>query len=360
MRIAAYLVGVFALAGLTACSQSNSAPVPQDRPVRVVTVGHRVLSEKIVLTGQIRAQEERNLGFRIDGKLIERRVSIGDRVAAGEVVARIDAQDEVNALRSAEAELVAAQATLTQAQKTEARQRELLARGFTTRVQYEQAQQQLETAQAQIDSAEARRRTARDRLGYTELRADVDGSVIAKGAEPGEVVRAGQMVVQLERQGRKDALFDVPAPLFQMQGASSDVVVEIVLADNPNIRTTGRLRQMASQADPVTRTFPVRIALIDPPEAMRLGATVTGSVVVKSPPLIEIPGMSLTKIEGKPAVWIVDPDSKTVALRNVEVVRYDPSSMIIGSGLSDGDIVVTAGVHVLRPGQKVKLVGGQT
>jgi membrane fusion protein, multidrug efflux system len=360
MRAAAYVLGGFALVGLTACSQSSSAPAPQERPVRAITVEHRVLSEQIVLTGQIRAQEERNLAFRIDGKLIERRVTIGDRVAAGEVVARIDTQDELNALRSAEAELVAAQAVLTQAQKTEARQRELLARGFTTRVQYEQAQQQLETAQAQIDSAEARRRAARDRLSYTELRADVDGSVIAKGAEPGEVVRGGQMVVQLERQGRKDAVFDVPAPLFQMQGASSDVVVEIILADNPAIRTTGRLRQMASQADPVTRTFPVRIALIDPPESMRLGATVTGSVVVKSPPLIEIPGMALTKIEGKPAVWVVDQESKTVALRNIEVMRYDPSSMIVGNGLSDGDIVVTAGVHVLRPGQKVKLVGGQS
>ena len=182
MRAATYLIGVFALAGLTACSQSSSAPAPQERPVRAITVEHRVLSEQIVLTGQIRAQEERNLAFRIDGKLIERRVTIGDRVAAGEVVARIDTQDELNALRSAEAELVAAQAVLTQAQKTEARQRELLARGFTTRVQYEQAQQQLETAQAQIDSAEARRRAARDRLSYTELRAEVDGSVIAKGA----------------------------------------------------------------------------------------------------------------------------------------------------------------------------------
>src|SRR5215204_6557162 len=209
---AVHVIGGLALTGLAACSASSSAPVSQDRPVRVVTIGHRVISEQIVLTGQIRAQEERNLGFRIDGKLIERLVSIGDRVTAGEVVARIDTQDELNALRSAEADLVAAQAVLTQAQKTESRQRELLSRGFTTRVQYEQAQQQLETAQAQIDSADARRRAAQDRLSYTELRADVAGTVIAKGAEPGDVVRAGQMVLQLEREGRKDAVFDVPAP----------------------------------------------------------------------------------------------------------------------------------------------------
>jgi len=358
MRAAGYVLIGFAFAGLTACSESSSAPAPQERPVRAVTVAHRALSEQLVLTGHVRAQEELNLAFRIDGKLVERLVSIGDKVAAGQVVARIDAQDEANALRSAEADLAAAQAVLTQAQKTEARQRDLMAKGFTTRVQYDQAQQQLQTAQAQIDSAEARRRTAQDRLSYTELRADVAGSVIAKGAEPGEVVRAGQMVVQLEREGRKDAVFDVPAPLFQMRDASQNVVVDIVLADNTSIRTTGRVRQVASQADPATRTFPVRIALIDPPEAMRLGATVSGSVVIQTPPMIEIPGSALTKIEGKPAVWIFDPASKTVALRNVAVLRYDPASMIIASGLKDGDVVVTAGVHVLRPGQRVKVVGG--
>jgi RND family efflux transporter MFP subunit len=233
-----------------------------------------------------------------------------------------------------------------------------MAKGFTTRAHYDQAQQQLQTAQAQIDSADARRRAAQDRLSYTELRADVAGSVIAKGAEPGEVVRAGQMVVQLEREGRKDAVFDVPAPLFQIRGTSPDILVDIVLADNTSIRATGKVRQIAPQADAATRTFPVRIALDDPPEAMRLGATVTGSVIVKSPPLIEVPGTALTLIEGKPAVWVVEPTSKTVALRNVEVLRYDPTSVIIGGGLRDGEIVVTAGVHVLRPGQSVKLVGG--
>jgi membrane fusion protein, multidrug efflux system len=350
----------FAVAGLAACSDSGASSPPPERPVRVVKVERRVVSEPVMLTGQIRAQEEVNLGFRIDGKLVERLVAVGDQVTAGQVVARIDSQNEVNALRSAEADLAAAQAVLTQAQKTESRQRELLTRGYTTRALYDQAQQQLQTAQAQIESADARRRAAQDRLTYTELRADVAGSVIAKGAEPGEVVRTGQMVVQLEREGLKDAVFDVPASLFLMRGLSRDLIVEIVLADNINIKTTGRLRQMAYQADQATRTFPVRIALIDPPDVMRLGATVTGGVVLNSPPLIEVPGAALTKMDGKPAVWVVDPADKTVALRNVEVMRYDPNSVIIGGGLNDGEIVVTAGVQVLRPGQRVKLLGASS
>jgi RND family efflux transporter MFP subunit len=360
MRATAWVPASFALAALAACSESSSVPPPQDRPVRAVTVEHRVVSEPIVMTGHIRPREEVNLAFRIDGKLIERRVSIGDQVSPGQVVARLDSQNEQNSLRSAEADLSAAQAVLTQAQRAEGRQRELMAKGFTTRTQYDQTQQQLQTAQAQIDSAEARLRAAKDRLGYTELRADAVGYVIAKGAEPGEIVRGGQMVVQLAREGRKDAVFDVPAQLFQLRGVPTNPIVEIALADNPNVKTTGMVREVASQADPATRTFPVKIALTDPPEEMRLGATVVGGITLTSPPVMEIPGTALTQMDGKPAVWVVNSNDKTVALRSIEVARYEPNSVIVTGGLRDGEIVVTAGVHVLRPAQKVRLLGGSS
>jgi RND family efflux transporter MFP subunit len=359
MRAWPSVVSGFVLAGLTACQESK-APAPQERPVRAVTVTHRIISETVALTGQIRPREEVNLAFRIDGKLIERVVSIGDEVSAGQIVARIDSENERNALRSAEADLAAAQAMLVQSQRTEGRQRELMTKGFTTRAQFDQAEQQLRTAQAQVDSAGARLQTARDRLGYTELRADLAGAVIAKGAEPGEVVRAGQMVVQLARGGQKDAVFNVPAQLFMLQGISKNPILGIALADNPAIKATGAVREIATQADPATRTFPVRIALDNPPEAMRLGSTVTGSIAIRSPPVMEVPGTALTKLEDKPAVWVVDPANKTVSLRAVEVARYDPNSVIIAGGLRDGETVVTAGVHVLRPGQRVKLLGGSS
>jgi RND family efflux transporter MFP subunit len=348
------------LLALTACSDSSSAPAPAsaERPVRTVTVERRVVSEPIVMTGHIKPREEVNLAFRTDGKVIERRVAIGDEVRAGQVVARLDSQDEGNALRSAEADLAAAQAALTQAQRTEGRQRELLAKGFTTRTQYDQAQQQFQTAQAQVDSAEARLRSAQDRLGYTELRADASGIVIARGAEPGEVVRAGQMIVQLARGGDKDAVFNVPAQLMLLRGVPTNPVVEIALAENPEVKTTGTAREIATQADPATRTFPVKIALINPPFGMRLGATVTGGIVLTSPPVIEIPGTAVTKVDGKPAVWVVDAGTQEVALRTIRIMRVEPASVIVADGLRDGELVVTAGVHVLRPGQRVKLLGG--
>jgi RND family efflux transporter MFP subunit len=353
-----HVIVAFAALALAACSGSKSGPPRADRPVRVVTVERRVVSEPLSLTGHIRAREEVSLAFRVDGKLIERPVSIGDQVRPEQVVARLDSLNEGNSVRSAEADVTSAQAVLTQAQRAEARQRELVSKGFTTRTQYEQAQQQQQSAQAQMDSAEARLLSARDRLTNMELRANAMGTVIARGPEPGEVVRAGQMIVQLAREGQKDAVFDVPAQLLMLRGIPSNPIVEITLADNPNLKTTGRIREVASKPDAATRTFPVKIALDDPPEEMRLGATVNGGMTLSSPPVIELPGTALMKADGKPAVWVVDPDKKAVALRNIGVMRYEPNSVIVAEGLRDGEIVVTAGVHVLRPGQKVRLLGG--
>lgn len=163
------------------------------------------------------------------------------------------------------------------------------------------------------------------------------------------------MIVQVAHEGGRDAVFDVPAQIFRT--SSRDVVVNIALTDDPKIKTTGRVREVAPQADPVTRTFQVKVGLIDPPQAMRLGATVTGSVTLTAPAGVELPASALTQAEGRPAVWIVDPQALTVSLRNVEVLRYDSASVIVSQGLEAGETVVTAGVQVLRPGQKVRLLG---
>src|SRR3981189_2749076 len=172
---------------LTACSKEQPKKV-EIRPVRVASVQHAVSGDTISLTGQIQAKDPINLAFRIGSRLQERTVTVGDPVAPGQVVARIEPQDFQNALRSAEADLASAQAVLANSQGTEGRQRELLSKGFTTRVQYDQAEQGLKTAQAQADSVQAKLQNAKDNLAYTELRSDAAGAVTAKGAEPGEVV----------------------------------------------------------------------------------------------------------------------------------------------------------------------------
>jgi RND family efflux transporter MFP subunit len=287
--------------------------------------------------------------------MLERRVNIGDRVKAGQLVARLDPLIQQNAFRSAQANLSAAQGQLTEARNTFERQQALVNQGFTTRARFDQAQQALQTAQANVDSTQAQLRNAQEQLGYTDLYVDADGTVTDKGAEPGEVVRAGQMIVKVARQGGRDAVFDVPAQLIRT--GPRDPVVQIALTEDPSVRTTGRVREVAPQADPTTRTFQVKVGLTKPPEAMRLGATVTGTIQLGSAPVIEVPASALTEASGRPAVWVVDPTSQTVALRNIDVARYEPSSVVVSQGLEAGEIVVTAGVHALRPGQKVRLLG---
>jgi RND family efflux transporter MFP subunit len=210
------------------------------------------------------------------------------------------------------------------------------------------------TAQAQVDSAHAQLNTAREQLSYTELVADSAGSVTARGAEPGEVVAAGRMIVQVARQGGRDAVFDVPARV--LQAAPPDPEVAVALAMDPSVRTVGRVREVAPQADPVTRTFQIRVGLTDPPEAMRLGSTVTGAIHLGGTEGIEIPASALTEANRQPAVWVVDPVTSTVSLRNVDVLRHDLASVVVSQGLEPDEIVVTAGVQALRPGQKVRLL----
>lgn len=351
------LVIAAAAAVLSACGAKEEARAPVPRPVRTVTVAKSEVGPSTTLTGRVEAQDEASLGFRIAGRVKERAVSVGDQVKPGQLIARLEPQNEENALRSAQANLAAAQAQLTQARNHFERQETLLQQGWTTRALFDQAQKARDTAQAQVDSAEAQLRSAHDLVSFTELKADAPGVVTATGAEAGEVVQAGQMIVKLARQGGRDAVFDVPAQL--LRSAASDPVIDINLTDDTSITTRGRVREVAPQADPVTRTFAVRVGLTDPPAAMRLGATVTGHLHLETTPAIEIPATALTRSERQPAVWVVDPVKNTVSLRNVDVLSFDPASVTISQGLDTGEIVVTAGVQALHPGQSVRLLGSQ-
>jgi RND family efflux transporter MFP subunit len=336
-----------------ACDKEQPKKV-EVRPVRVTSVRHAPTGETISLSGQIQAKDQANLAFRIGGRLQERNVTVGDPVTPGQIVAKIEPQDYQNALRSAEADLASAQAVLANAQNIERRQSELLSRGFAARAQYDQAEQQLKTAQSQVESAQARLQNAKDNLTYTELKSDVAGSVTAKGAEPGEVVAAGRMVLQVAGQGGRDAVFNVPSQLIRQRYKNPEVTV--TLSDDPAVVATGHVREVAPQADAATGTYVVKVGLDNPPDIMRLGATIIGQMRIESGPVIQLPGTALTQSEGKPAVWVVDPERKTVSLLPVVVGRYDTSSIIVEDGLRDGDLVVTAGVQALRPGQEVRLL----
>ena len=349
---------LFAMASLTllaGCGAEEEAAAPEIRPVRVVSVQELSGGETVSLTGTIQAENEVNLAFRIGGRLIERLVNVGDQVEAGQVVARLDPEDDENALRAARAELAAAQGQLVEAENNYERQRTLLQDGWTTRVRYDEARQNLDTIQSRVDSAQAQLNIAGNRLSWAELHADSAGTITARGAEAGEIVQAGQMVFRVAREDGRDAVFDAPAQV--MDSASPDPEIEVFLTLNRNVRAVGHVREVSPQADPVTGTFEVKVGLVRPPAEMRLGSTVTGQMELGAEPGIEIPASALTRADGQPAVWVVDDASDTVNLRNIELVRHDPARVVVANGLEEGDIVVTAGVQALRPGQQVRLLG---
>jgi membrane fusion protein, multidrug efflux system len=349
------LLAGLALALLSACQPEADTAAPQVRPVRTVTVVKRDVGETVSYTGRIQAENEARLGFRIPGRMIERPINVGDHVEPGQVVARLEPHDELNALRTAQAGVAAAQARLNETQNIYERQKTLLARDIASRAQFEQAEATLKTARAQLDTAEAQLKAAKDRVSHTELRVDAAGTVVATGAEPGEVVQAGQMIVRVARKDGRDAVFDVPAQV--LRSAPSDPLITVNLTDDPTVTALGRVREVSPQADPVTRTFEVKVGLTDPPAAMRLGSTVVGRMQLEAAPVIEIPATALTESDRRPAVWVVDPKSLTVSLRIVEVARNDPATVAISEGLDTGEIVVTAGTQALHPGQKTRLLG---
>ncbi len=340
---------------VTACREEAKEEAPVVRPVRTVTVERRKLGESASLTGHIEAENEVPMAFRLGGRVIERPVNVGDRIEPDQILAKLDPQNEISELRTAQANLVAGQGQLIKASNAFDRQDALLQRGFTTRAQFDTAQQAMRSAQSQVDSLQAQLETAEDRVTFTELKADAAGTVTAVGAESGEVVAAGRMIVQIARQDGRDAVFDVPAQLLRL--ASDAPLVDVVLSDDPTVKATGRVREVAPQADPTTRTFRVRVGLSDTPESMRLGSTVTGRVTLDATPAIAIPATALTKFNRQPGVWVVDPDKATVSARNVDVLRFDPATVTIAQGLNPGDVVVTAGVQALHEGQQVRLLG---
>ena len=224
------------LAGLAGCKPEESASLPPDiRPVRIVVATLHAEGEPVSLTGHIRARTEESLAFRIDGKMIARRVDVGQVVKPGDVVAEVDPQPQQDALRAAQARHVAAQAVFEEATKNLERKQTLVHQGWSTGVQFDAAEKAYRSAKADVDATAAQLHSAEDQLGYTKLRADAAGVVIATGAEAGEVVRAGQMIVTVAHKTAPTRCSMCPASL--MRKVSPDAEISIALSDDATVHT---------------------------------------------------------------------------------------------------------------------------
>jgi RND family efflux transporter MFP subunit len=345
------LAGCFALLGLAACQQGEQLPPKPPAMVQTQTVSLVGYTPSVILTGEVRAQVQSELSFRVSGRIAERKVEVGAHVTADEVLATIDPQEQQANLNSAAATVQAAEAQLRLAVSTHDRQASLLAQGFTTRRESDQAEEAFRRAQASLDAANAQLATARDQLSFTVLRAGASGIITARNAEAGQVVQAAQSVFSFAQDGGRDAVFDVFESLFARKLA--DEVVEIALLGDPSVRVAGRVREVSPSVDPAAGTVRVRIGLDPNGPMLPLGAAVTGTARFKDRPIVALPWSALSSRSEKPAVWVVDPQTSTVSPRTVLLEGYGTGQIFVREGLKPGEVVVTAGAQLLRPNQTV-------
>lgn len=330
------------------------------RPVRTMVVDPQPIEDDRSAVGEVKPRYESDLGFRVTGKVISRSVDVGVSVKKGDTLARLDEQDFRNKLRSAQADVTAADAVLTDAKGTEGRMRQLLSTGTTTQAIYDTALKNLRSAAAKLDAAKAALSLAQDQLDYAELRAEFDGVITATGAEAGQVVNAGQMIVRLAQPGDKDAVFSIAESAFRAARKENETIgILVALLSTPDITADAVVREVSPVADPVTRTYQIKVTLDNPPPEMRFGASVLGRLKASTAPAVVLPASALFDQGGKPAVWVFNPADQTVALKNIVVSRYETDRVIVADGLAKGDIVVTAGVNRLREKQKVRLAEGE-
>jgi membrane fusion protein, multidrug efflux system len=338
---------------LAACSKTEPAPEPV-RAVKVLTVAVGSAQAGHEYAGEVRARVESRLGFRVGGKITRRQAELGQRVKAGQLLAQIDPQDFRLAADAARAQVAAAQTNRDLAAADYKRYAALKDQNFISGAELERRDSALKAAQAQLEQAQAQLSAQGNQAGYANLVADVSGVVTAVEAEPGQVVQAGAAVVRIAQDGPRDAVFSVPEDKVVAVQVGSPVVVRVWAA---NSEIAGTVREVAASADPVTRTYAVKVAL--PRDAVvPLGATVYATprtLGAAGTPVIKLPTSALRQDGKASAVWVLDPATMTVRSQTVLIATADGNEAVIASGLQPGMRVVSAGVHVLSPGQKVSI-----
>jgi RND family efflux transporter MFP subunit len=285
-------------------------------------------------------------------------VDVGAHVNAGDVLARIDPTEQQADLEGSKAAVAAAEAQLRVATATFERQKTLMASGFTTRVSYDQAQEGLRTAEGSLEAAKAQLGTSTDALTYTELRASAAGIITARNIEVGQVAQSAQSAYTLAEDGARDGVFDVHESIFLGQPESD--TIKLTLVSDPSVTALGRAREISPTVDPKNATVRVKIAIQNTPPAMALGSAVTGEARTKPVDKIVLPWSSLTAAFNGPAVWVVDPKTNAVSLKDIVVETYETNTFVVGAGLAVGERIVTDGGKLLRPGQIVTFDGVKT
>lgn len=335
----------------------GNAPALADAPLSVaVTKAQSADTVRILsLTGELMAPVTLNASFPTGGRIAEMMVDDGDRVSAGDTLARIDRVQQEQALRSVEAQLAAASAEFTAARDDDTRQAELFARGATTRASRDTAADRLTAALARKAQAEAELEQARDALADTVLLAPQDATVIQRLAEPGQVVGAAQPVYELAQGEGYEAVFDVPESVLT-GGSSPDSVITLSPIDRPETTVTGHVSEISPLVDAASGTVSVKVVLDQDLPGLSYGDAVRGRTKISEGVHISLPWSVISATAEGPAVWVVDPETSTVSLRQVEVRRYTSTEILLDAGVAPGEIIVRLGTQLLYPGRVVRVV----
>lgn len=346
------LVAVCALL-LAACSKD--APKTEDiRPVRAMVLQASDIDVSAEFSGEVRARVESRLGFRVGGKIVARKIDVGSVVKHGQVLMELDPQDLKLSQAQAMAALRAAETTRDLASAELKRYQELREKNFVSQAILDAKLSAAKSAQAQVDSAQAAYHGMSNQAGYARLVSDIDGVVTAVDAEVGQVVSPGTPVVRLAKTDEKEIVFGVPEDKVDTLRAIQDVHVR--LWSSPDKSVQGKIREVSPVADPSTRTYAFRVSIPSSLAEAKLGMTALVAFASRTPqPQIKVPLTALFHEKATTSVWVVE--NGAVRLVPVTVNGVSGNELVLGSGVKPGQTVVTAGVNLLKPGQKVTILG---
>lgn len=347
-------------AGVLGGCKPEAKPAAQPRAVDVVRAGEADTLFGNRYSGDVRARYETALGFRVGGKIAERLVEVGDTVRKGQVLMRLDPLDQKLSVDAAGQQVAAAEASHRQAKTEFQRFEGLFRQGFISAAEFDRRQAAFEVAAAQLAQARAQWALYRNQSDYTTLRADHDGVVTALQAEVGQVVDRGTPVARVVRPGEKEVAISVPENRLPEVRRGSEA--DIVLWADPARSYKGRVREIAPNADLVTRTYTAKVSILDADDRVQWGMTATvalsgGAAAARA---IRLPSTALYQRGDQAAVWVVDPASGQVNLRPVKIDRFADEFVTVLDGLRPGESVVRAGVHKLFAGEKVRVLAEAT
>lgn len=354
-----YLVLVSGLCFLfMGCHTEKKKAVAKHEPVRPVLtmVATPQSGPADSYTGTIEPRYRTDLGFRVLGRIVARDVNVGEFVKVGQRLEALDPEVLEIAVRSQKAALSNAIAQRANSESNFKRQSELMQRNIISQAAFEAAKQADEAAAAEVTRAQESLAKATEQLSYTSLTADMNGVVMGIYAETGQTVAAGQTVITIANPELREAVVDLGEEVVAALpiGAEFRITLQVIA----KIETTGEVREIAPQADAATRTRRIRIALRDPDEAFRMGATITATPKVVLQDQIRVPASALLDETGETFVWVVDQENNKVHRTRVSVSSRDENGAQIEEGVQAGERLVTAGVHSLTEGQSIRWNAG--